>query len=185
MCRTKTISRSSRTACFWLRVQSWQDWFTRGSSHFLRRIPGMAAESRERSYARPAFQFLIYLAHFAFGTNWGWYQCINCFAVAGIGCSSFLHCEYAIETSCPTIIARLHAGCAFAPSCDSIEGCGVWSYAIEPLAYSFRGGRLSCSGWHAATFFCGMLLFLALLTKENSRVGAGRSGHNNYVAPCA
>src|SRR5262245_30646906 len=44
---------------------SWQDWFIRGSSHFLDEYPEWP-QSPGTEYARPAFQFLIYLAYFAF-----------------------------------------------------------------------------------------------------------------------
>src|SRR5262245_30396635 len=70
----------------------WQDWFIRGYSHFWDIYPDWPAQTPEASatdFARPAFQFLLYLAHFLLGTHWGSYQFINSFAVAGMGAIAF------------------------------------------------------------------------------------------------
>src|SRR5262245_11582089 len=59
----------------------WQDWFTRGYSNFWDRYPEWPLHGTE--FTRPAFQFVIYLAHFALGRDWASYQLINNFAAAG------------------------------------------------------------------------------------------------------
>jgi len=64
----------------------WQDWFTRGYSHFWDFYPDWQAKvplPYTTAFTRPAFQFVIYLAHFVLGQDWASYQLINNFAVAG------------------------------------------------------------------------------------------------------
>jgi hypothetical protein len=60
----------------------WEDWFTRGHSDFFDPYPewprGLTA------FARPAFQSVIYLAHFVLGTDWPSYLAINYLGVAGV-----------------------------------------------------------------------------------------------------
>src|SRR6478735_6497793 len=52
----------------------WEDWFTRGYSHFFDLYPEWPKHGTE--FSRPAFQLLIYLAHFVFGRDWASYQLI-------------------------------------------------------------------------------------------------------------
>src|SRR5215469_10385657 len=64
----------------------WQDWFTRGYSRDFDLYPDWPAHAAEfagTAYTRPAFQFVVYLAHFVLGRDWASYQLINWFAVAG------------------------------------------------------------------------------------------------------
>src|SRR5262245_19847611 len=55
----------------------WQDWFTRGYAHFWHLYPEWPEHNT--AFTRPAFQFVIYLAHFVLGRDWALYQLINCF----------------------------------------------------------------------------------------------------------
>src|SRR5262249_34136425 len=66
----------------------WEDWFIRGYSNFWDAYPEWPWGTT--GFTRPAYQFLIYLAHFAFGRNWASYQIISCFAVAGMAVFAFL-----------------------------------------------------------------------------------------------
>src|SRR5262249_36845503 len=65
----------------------WENWFTRGYSNFWDVYPEWPLGIT--GFARPAFQFVIYLAHFALGRDWASYQVINCFAVAGLAAVAF------------------------------------------------------------------------------------------------
>ena len=70
----------------------WQDWFTRGYSHSYDLYPDSPARPTEfarTAWMRPAFQSVIYLAHFILGTNWAAYHLINCLAIAGMGAVAF------------------------------------------------------------------------------------------------
>src|SRR5215831_4403964 len=69
----------------------WQDWFTQGYSQFWDIYPDWQGlgKDNETAFARPAFQFIIYLAHFILGQDWASYQLINNFAVAGMGAMAF------------------------------------------------------------------------------------------------
>src|SRR5262245_11752060 len=67
----------------------WQDWFTRGYSNYWDAYPEWPW-GNATAFTRPAFQFVVYLAHFALGRNWELYQIIGCFAVAGMAAVAFL-----------------------------------------------------------------------------------------------
>ena len=49
----------------------WWAWFTRGHSDFFDTYPEWA--QHDTAFARPVFQFVIYLAHFLFGVDWSSY----------------------------------------------------------------------------------------------------------------
>src|SRR5262245_35825621 len=51
----------------------WEDWFTRGYANYWDAYPEWPWATRF-GFTRPAFQFVIYLAHFALGRNWELYQ---------------------------------------------------------------------------------------------------------------
>src|SRR5438876_5335288 len=65
----------------------WQDWFTRGHADFFYAYPEWPL--RETAFARPVFQFLIYLGHFVYGEDWASYLAINYAGVAGMGAVAF------------------------------------------------------------------------------------------------
>jgi hypothetical protein len=141
----------------------WKDWFTRGYSHFWDVYPEWP--ERVTGFSRPAFQFVIYLAHFALGRNWASYQIINCFAVAGMAAVAFLIARTALKLR--TGLSLLAAALVVL----SPPVLGSWllglANAHEPLAT-----LLVASAFLAVIarrdFLCLTLLFLALLTKENA-----------------
>ena len=73
----------------------WPDWFTRGYSNFWDAYP--ERPGGDTGFTRPAFQFLIYLAHFALGRDWESYSLINCFAVAGMAAVAFQIAQAALR----------------------------------------------------------------------------------------
>jgi hypothetical protein len=143
---------------------SWQHWFTQGYSHFWDGYPEWPW-SPGTSFIRPAFQFLIYLAHFAFGTNWAWYQCINCFAVAGMGAAAFHVANTVLNLrTLPSLLACVLV--VLSPPVVESRLLATVS-AIEPLAtLCVVGAFLAAVG--RRDFICLVLLVLALLFKENA-----------------
>jgi hypothetical protein len=141
----------------------WQDWFTVGYSHFWDLYPewpeGMTG------FARPAFQFVIYLAHFALGRDWASYQIISCFAAAGMAAVAFLIARTALELATgPSLLAASLV--ALSPPVLQAWMIGV-SAAHDPLATILVAGAfLAVVG--RCDFLCLMLLFLGLLTKESA-----------------
>src|SRR5262249_25967362 len=141
----------------------WKDWFTRGYSHLWDVYPEWPPGNT--AFTRPAFQFVIYLAHFALGRDWASYQIINCFAVAGMAAVAFLIARTALELR--TGLSLLAAALVVL----SPPVLGSWllglANAHEPLAT-----LLAASAFLAVAarrdFLCLTLLFLALLTKENA-----------------
>ena len=66
----------------------WEDWFARGYSNYWDVYPEWPRGVN--GFTRPAFQFVIYLAHFALGRNWELYRIISCFAAASVAVVAFL-----------------------------------------------------------------------------------------------
>jgi hypothetical protein len=146
----------------------WQDWFTRGYSHFWDLYPDWPVHGREATdtaFTRPAFQFMIYLAHFVLGRDWATYQLINCFAVAGMGAVALQIAQTALglRTRPPLVAAMLVV--LSPPVLESWLG-GV-GFAIEPLATVLVAGAF-LAVIARRDFLCLALLFLGLLTKENT-----------------
>jgi hypothetical protein len=141
----------------------WQDWFTQGHSHFFDAYPewpwGLSA------FARPVFQFAIYLAHFIFGRDWASYLAINYLSVAGPAVVAFVIAQNTLKLALvPSLTA---AGLTlFAPAVTEFS---IWElgFGSEPLASFFVGcGFLALvSRRH---FLCVLLLTIALLTKETA-----------------
>jgi hypothetical protein len=146
----------------------WQDWFTRGYSHLWDLYPEWQMHRDDAggtAFARPAFQFVIYLAHFAFGQDWASYQVINNFAVAGISAVAFYIAQTALGMRTgPSLVAAILVLLS-PPVLDSWwRGVG---FAIEPLATILvTSAFLAALARH--DFLCLGLLFGALLTKENT-----------------
>jgi hypothetical protein len=155
----------------------WTDWFTRGYSNFFDAYPEWPQGST--GFTRPAFQFLIYLAHFALGRNWQLYSIISCFAAAGMAVVAFLIARTALglRTGLSLLAAVL---VVLSPPVLDCWLAGV-SNACEPLATLLVVGAF-LAVVARRDFLCLMFLFAALLTKENRYVGAGRGGHNHYAA---
>jgi len=141
----------------------WQDWFTRGYTHFWDAYPEWP--EGETGFMSPAFQFVIYLMHFALGRDWASYQVISCLAAAGMAAVTFL-------------IARAALGLRTGPSLLAVSlvvlsppFLQTWlmglSNAHDPLATVFVAGAF-LAAVARRDFLCLMLLCLAVLTKENA-----------------
>jgi hypothetical protein len=146
----------------------WQDWFTRGYSHDFDLYPDWpapASEFAKMAYTRPAFQFLIYLAHFVLGRDWASYQLINCFAVAGMGAVAFQIAQTALGLRTgPALVGAMLV--ILSPPLWAAWVSGV-GFAIEPLATVLVAGAFLAVLTHRDSI-CLALLFLAVLTKENA-----------------
>jgi hypothetical protein len=146
----------------------WQDWFTRGYSHSFDLYPDWPAHNTEyakTAWMRPAFQFVIYLAHFVLGRDWASYQLINCFAVAGMGAVAFQIAQKVLELRTgPSLVAAMLV--VLSPPLWVSEFAGV-AFAIEPLATVLVAG-VFLAVLARRDFLCLALLLLAILTKENT-----------------
>lgn len=147
---------------------SWLNWFTRGYSDFWDLYPDSPAQGSEataRAFTRPAFQLMIYLAHFLLGKDWASYQLINCLAVAGIGALAFLIARVVLGLRAgPSLIATVLV--VLSPPVLNCWLSGI-AFASEPLATVI----VACAflaGLARRDFLCLGLLILALLTKETS-----------------
>ena len=113
----------------------WQDWFTRGYSHFFDLYPDWPAHGTEfarTAFTRPAFQFVIYLTHFVLGRDWASYQLINCFAVAGMGGVAFQIAQSVLGLRTgPSLVAAMLV--VLSPSLW-LSWVSAVVFAIEPLA---------------------------------------------------
>src|SRR5215471_11002939 len=145
----------------------WQDWFTLGYSRHFDLYPDWPAHGTEfagMAYTRPAFQFVIYLAHFVLARNWASYQLINCFAVAAMGAVSFQVAQgLGLRIGLSLVAAML---VVLSPPLWVTWLFGV-GYAIEPLATVLVAG-VFLAGLARRDFLCLVLLFVAILTKENT-----------------
>jgi hypothetical protein len=146
----------------------WQDWFTRGYSHDFDLYPDWPTPRTEvgsMAYSRPAFQLVIYFAHFVLGKDWASYQLINCFAVACIGTVAFQIAQTTLKlrTGSALVAAML---VVLSPPVLKVWLSGV-GFAIEPLATVLVAAAFLAVLAHRDCL-CLALLFLALLTKENA-----------------
>lgn len=141
----------------------WQDWFTRGHTHFFDTYPewpwGLTP------FCRPAFQCLIYLAHFLFGRDWASYLAINYLALAAIAAVAFVIARQTLRlgTGAAVLAAAL---VAVSPA---VLEFSFWrlGFASEPLASALVG----CAFLAVVSrrdFLCIALLAVALLTKETA-----------------
>jgi hypothetical protein len=142
----------------------WVDWFTRGYSNFWNAYPEWPMGTTF-AFTRPAFQFVIYLAHFAIGRNWQLYQIISCFAVAAMAAVAFIIARSALglRTGLSLLAAVL---VVLSPPVVDCWQFGL-SDAHEPLATV-----LVASAFLAVVarrdILCLTLLFVAVLTKETA-----------------
>jgi hypothetical protein len=146
----------------------WQDWFTRGYSHLWDLYPDWQMHGGDGSgtaFTRPAFQFVIYLAHFVLGRNWALYQLINNFAIAGMGAVAFYIAQTALGLRTGLSLMAALLVLLSPPVLDS-WWLGV-GFAIEPLATLLVTGAF-LAALARRDFLCLGLLLVALLTKENS-----------------
>src|SRR5262249_31573819 len=129
----------------------WEDWFTEGHSHFFDAYPewprGITA------FARPAFQFLIYLAHFFLGQDWSAYLALNYLGIAAAAAVSFAIARRVLRLG----IGAALVGAAFVSLSPSMLQYSIWQvgFASEPLASALVGGA-----------------FLALVARENMACSA-------------
>jgi hypothetical protein len=141
----------------------WQDWLTVGYSHFWDGYPEWPQHDTE--FTRPAFQFLIYLVHFALGKDWASYQLINTFAAASMGAVAFQIAQTALGLRTgPSLVAAMLV--VLSPPVLISWLSGV-AFAIEPLATVLVAGAF-LAVLARRDFLCLALLFVALLTKENT-----------------
>lgn len=141
----------------------WQDWFTHGHTHFFDTYPewpwGLTP------FSRPAFQCLIYLAHFLFGKDWASYLAINYLAVASIAAVALVIARKTLRLGTgPAVLAAVLV--AVSPA---VLGFSFWrlGFASEPLASALVG----CAFLAVVSrrdLLCVALLLVALLTKETA-----------------
>jgi hypothetical protein len=141
----------------------WEDWFTRGYSNYYVAYPDWPSSSTE--FTRPGLQFVIYLAHFALGRNWELYRIISCFAAASLSVVAFLIARTALglRTGLSLLAAALVVLSPPVLDCWRIG----FSNAHELVATLL----VACAFLAVVArrdFLCLMLLFAALLTKENA-----------------
>ena len=163
MCRTISIFPSSQTA-----YSSPLALVGKTGLPAVTRIIGTYTRSGHwatHGFTRPAFQFVIYLAHFALGRNWELYQIISCFAVAGMAAVAFLIARTALglRTGLSLLAAVL---VVLSPPVLDCWRIGL-ANAHEPLATLLVAGAF-LAVVARRDFLCLMLLFVALLTKENA-----------------
>jgi hypothetical protein len=141
----------------------WQDWFTRGHLYFFDAYPEWP--HHETAFARPAFQFLIYLAHFVFRDHWTSYLAINYLGIAGVAAVAFAIGRTALGLSAgASAIAALLAAASPAVLESSIWEVG---WASESLA-SVLVGCCFLALVARRNLLCLVFLMTALLTKETA-----------------
>jgi hypothetical protein len=142
----------------------WQDWFTRGYSDFFESYPEWPHQHLT-SFARPAFQFLIYLAHLVFDGDWASYLAINYLGVAGIAAVAFVIARGTLGLG---NLSSLVAAGLVALSAAVLE-FSIWElgFASESLSSMLVGcGFLAVVARRHV--LCLVLLSIALLTKETA-----------------
>lgn len=141
----------------------WEDWFTQGHKHFFDAYPEWPVN--ETAFARPAFQFLIYLAHFVLGRDWSAYLAINYLGVAGIAAVAWAIARTALGLS---VGAALLAAALVLLSPAVLE-LSIWQvgFASESVA-SVLIGCVFLAVVARRDLICVGLLMVALLTKETA-----------------
>jgi hypothetical protein len=141
----------------------WEDWFTRGHSNFFDAYPEWPFGLTR--FARPVFQFVLYVAHFVFGSDWASYLAINYLCVAGVAAIAFAIARKALALD---VAASLLAALLVFLSPAVLE-YSIWQvgFASESLASMLIGGAfLAAVARRDAA--CVALLSAALFTKETS-----------------
>ena len=142
----------------------WEDWFTRGHSYFFDAYPEWPGQHLT-AFARPVFQFVIYLAHFIFGRDWASYLAINYLSAAGIAAVTFAIARTALGLgSGASLLAALLV--VLSPA---VLEFSIWQigYASESLA-SILIGCAFLAVIARRDLLCIVLLVVALLTKETA-----------------
>lgn len=141
----------------------WTDWFTQGHSHFFDAYPEWPWG--RTAFARPAFQLLIYLAHFLLGREWSSYLSINYLGVAGVVVCAFTIARTALGTS--TWAALLAA--ALVLSSPPVLESSIWDVGLaSELAASVLIGSSFLAVVARRDLLCLSLLMIAMLTKETA-----------------
>src|SRR6516165_2423750 len=141
----------------------WEDWFTRGYSNFWDVYPEWPLGNR--GFTRPAFQFLIYLAHFALGRNWELYRVISCFAAAGVAAVAFVIARTALGLRIGLALLAAVLVVLSPPVLD------CWLIGLANAHELLTTLLVACAFLAVVArrdFLCLMLLFVALLTKETA-----------------
>ena len=141
----------------------WEDWFARGHSHFFDAYPEWPFGLTP--FARPVFQFAIYLAHFIFGGEWASYLAINYLCVSGVAAIAYAMARRVLALDVG--LSLLAAGLVFLS--PAVLEYSIWQvgFASESLASILIGGAfLAAVARREAT--CIALLSIALFTKETS-----------------
>jgi len=141
----------------------WQDWFTEGHTHFFDAYPewpwGLTP------FARPAFQFLIYLAHFAFGRDWTAYLAINYAAIGGVAAAAYAIARRALGLAqVPALIAT-----ALVVVSPAILEYSIWEigFASESIIVALIGGAF-LAALARRDLLCIALLTFAIFSKETA-----------------
>lgn len=141
----------------------WQDWFTHGHTHFFDAYPewpwGLTP------FARPAFQFLIYLAHFLFGRDWTAYLWINYAAIGGIGAAAYAIARRALGlASRPALTATVLVVVS-----PAVLEYSIWEvgFASESLIVALIGGAF-LAVLARRDLLCVALLTCAIFSKETA-----------------
>ena len=141
----------------------WSNWFTRGHWDFFDPYPEWP--SHQTAFARPAFQFLIYLAHFVLGRDWAAYLALNYLAVAGVAAVAFAIARAALGLGAG--LSALAAGLVLLSSAVLEFSIDVVGAGSEPLASALVGCAFLAVVWRRDRLCMGLLL-AALLTKETA-----------------
>ncbi|HKX11299.1 MAG TPA: hypothetical protein VJN67_24070, partial [Stellaceae bacterium] len=142
---------------------NWVDWFIHGHSDFFDAYPEWPWGVTP--FARPVFQFLIYVAHFAFGRDWSSYLSINYLGIAAIGATAFVIARSAL---------RLGTAASLVAATLVLVSPAVLQFSIWRLGFaseSLAGALVGCAFLAVVArrdFLCVMLLMVALLTKETT-----------------
>ena len=141
----------------------WEDWFTQGHSHFFDAYPEWPRELT--AFSRPAFQFLIYLAHFVFGREWSSYLAINYLGIAGVAAVAFVLARSVLRLSIGVALLAT----ALVLLAPAVLEYSIWQlgFASEPLASMLVGGAF-LAVLARRDFLCVSFLLVAIFTKETA-----------------
>ena len=141
----------------------WLDWFTRGHSDFFDAYPEWPLH--ETAFARPAFQFLIYLAHFVFGRDWASYLALNYVAMGGVAAMAFAIARAALGLGNGASVCA--AALVLLSTPVLVFSIGEVGAASECMAAALVGGAFFALRARRDSFGFALLL-IALFTKETA-----------------
>lgn len=141
----------------------WTDWFTQGHAHFF--IPYPEWSVAQTAFARPAYQGVIYLAHFVFNRHWSSYLAINYLAVAGIAAVGFVVARRVLGLGIAGALAAA-ALVLLAPAVSEFS-LGILGAGSESVASLLIGGAFLALV-DGRRVLCLLLLLVAAFTKETA-----------------